>query len=795
MKKRILAGIGIALFIALSALLWRLDLPHWKKLDVAKVTNPPQTTTVYDRDGAVAGALPGSENRRWTSLDNVPRDVQNAFIAAEDLRFYKHHGVDLYRMLGALWQDIRTMSYSQGASTITQQLIKLTHLSQVKTLSRKAQEIALALQLERVMDKNQILEAYLNTVYFGHGAYGIEAAANVYFDKAASDLTLAEGALLAGIIKSPSGYAPHLNPDKSVARRNGILDTMAENDMITSEQLQAARAEPLHLADQDDDLKFAWYMDAVLEEATQALGLTADEVMSGGYAIHTGLDADMQQAVEVLFEDADRFPAGGGDGTPVQAALVSLDTGSGELRALVGGRQYDVRRGLNRAVDMRRQPGSAFKPVSTYAAAIDAYGYLPASIIDDTPRTFAGGYTPGNAGGASYGKVTLREALSRSLNVATVALADSIGTPALRTYAQRFGLPLAPEDANLSLALGALTYGVSPAQLGAAYCALANGGNRVMPHAITRIKDADGHVVYRADETGDRAVRAETAYMVTDMLKTAATKGSAKALAACGLPVAGKTGTVAEADGGTRDIWTVAYTPDSAVSVWMGYDDPGAGNSLPASEGGSGYPARLCAAYLGAISSELSGEDFKRPSGVRTALLDQVALEEDRAVRLSTERTPMSFTTLELFHDDDLPTVFSDNWTTPTPVTDFRLLSEPGQTPVLAFTAQDDAAEYVLTRTEDGQSAEVAVLRGEAGQEMRYADDGHDLGQLATYALLPRNALLYEQGELLAGPVTQSVEYAPGGLLNEIMGVGGAEAPPTPTQVDENESEGQSLFG
>ena len=793
MKRKILAGIGIALFIAFAVFLWKLDLPHWKRLDVSRITSLPAATTVYDMDDTAVGTLHGGENRIWADLSDVPRDVQNAFIAAEDLRFYRHHGVDLYRLMGALWQDIRTMSYAQGGSTITQQLIKLTHLTQTKTLSRKAQEIALALRLERVMDKDEILEAYLNTVYFGHGAYGIEAASNVYFDKTASELTLAEGALLAGIIKSPSNYAPHLNRDKSLARRNSILKTMAENDMITSAQRESAQKEPLRLAEnKDEDTRYAWYMDAVLEEASRALNLTADEVLSGGYDIHTGLNTAMQGAAEDLFRDSERFPAGGADGTPVQAALVSLDTGSGELRAVVGGRQYDVRRGLNRAVDMRRQPGSAFKPVSTYAAAIDAYGYLPASIIDDTPRTFAGGYAPGNAGGASYGRVTLREALSRSLNVATVALADSIGTSALRTYAQRFGLPLAAEDANLSLALGSLTYGVSPAQLGAAYCALANGGERVSSHAVRWIADGDGHVLYRAATADQRAVRPETAYMVTDMLKTAATKGSARALSACGMPVAGKTGTVSEGSKGTRDIWTVAYTPETAVSVWMGYDDPGSGNSLPASEGGSGYPARLCAAYLQSISPQLAGRDFRRPNGVRTALLDGVALAEDKAALLSTERTPSDAIALELFHDDDLPRVFSDHWTAPAPVRDLRLLSGPGETPVLGFTAQDADAQYVVTRTTDGESAEVAVLSGDAGQELRWADTGLDLTQLASYALLPRNRLLYERGELLTGPVSEPVEYVPGGLLNAIMGVGEAEASPAPTEMEP--AGDQSLF-
>ena len=793
MRKKVLIGIGAALLVAMAAFIWRMDIPHWQKLDLSRITDMPGTTTVFAANGEKVGALHSGENRVWAPLSEIPQDVQNAFIAAEDLRFYKHHGVDFYRLMGALWHDLRTFSYAQGASTITQQLIKLTHLTQTKTLSRKAQEIALALQLERVMDKRQILEAYLNAVYFGHGAYGVETAAQVYFGKSASELTLSEGALLAGIIKSPSNYAPHLNPEKSVARRDMILNTMMENGFITEAQCRSAQGEAPRLKEDDGaDTQYAWYMDAVLTEAEAALGLSADEVISGGYAIHTALSADMQEAAEELFREADRFPEGAADGTPAQAALIALDAGSGEIRAVVGGRSYDVQRGLNRATQAFRQPGSAFKPISTYAAAVDAYGYVPSSIVDDTPRTFAGGYAPRNAGGASYGRVTLRQALARSLNIATVSLAESIGTPALRNYAQRFGVELAPEDANLSLALGSLTDGVSPAQLGAAYCALANGGYRVRPHTIVSIKDGDGRLVYAFEAEGDRAVGAETAYMITDMLKTAAESGSTKALAACDMPVAGKTGTVAESDAGTRDIWTVAYTPQLAVSVWMGYDEPDAAHALPASEGGSGYPARLCAAFLKSVSSDLDGKDFERPSGVRTALLDALALEEDDQALLSTERTPASHTVRELFRVGRLPTAYSENWTAPSPVDDFELMTGPGEMPVLSFTAREAGTEYAVLRTVDGVSVELASLRGAPGESLRFVDDTLDLSRPAEYTLLPRNALLYAEGELLTGPTSGPARYAPGGLLNKIMGVGEAEAAPTPTDV-EYESD-QSLF-
>ena len=792
MKKTRIAIVG-ALTLLIVALLWRLDIPHWQKLDLTQLTRADTAAKVYDSSGAPAGTLDGSTPAQWTELDQVPEYVQNAFIAAEDLRFYRHHGVDVYRMLGALWQDIRTLSYAQGASTITQQLIKLTHLTQAKTLSRKAQEIALALQLEKRLSKREILEAYLNNVYFGHGAYGILAASRTYFDKPVDALTLSEGALLAGIIKAPSTYAPHLNLEKSVSRRNGILAVMAENGLITQAQEAQARSEAVQLAENAEETpRYAWYMDAVLAEAQQALGWTAEEVLTGGLRIHTGLNPALQQDAETLFKDPANFPADAPDGTPVQAALAALDTGTGELRALIGGRSYDVRRGLNRATQMARQPGSAFKPVSTYAAAVDAYGYVPASIIDDTPRSFEGGYEPGNAGGNSYGLVTLREALSRSLNIATVDLAETVGIDAVRDYAARFGIQLSERDSSLSLALGSLTDGVSPVRLGAAYCALANGGLCVQPHAIRRIEDASGRVLYASRSFRARAVDAESACLLTDMLRTAASEGSARALSACAFPVAGKTGTVAEPAGGTRDVWTVAYTPELSVSAWMGFDQPDRQHALDSGEGGSGFPARLCAAFLKAGSGELSGRDFPRPDTVKAVLLDAVALKESHVSLLSTEKTPAAYTVRELFRADNTPRRFSTAWQAPGAVTDFALASSPGETPVLTFTAMDADAEYVLMRTSGGSTREIAILRGSAGEKVRYEDRDHDGNQTASYALLPRNARLREAGVLLTGPVPPAVEYVPGGILNAIMGIHTAEATPMPM---ETEAEGeQSLF-
>ena len=470
-----------------------------------------------------------------------------------------------------------------------------------------------------------------------------------------------------------------------------------------------------------------------------------------------------------------------------------LETETGSVLAVIGGRQYEVRRGLNRATQIKRQPGSAIKPVSTYAAAIDAYHMVPSSFAEDTSRTFSTSYIPGNAGGAEYGTVTLREALSRSLNIATVDLADLICIETVRNYALRFGLQLSEEDTDLAMSLGALTHGVSPASLTGAYCALANGGMRTEYHFISKIEAQDGRVIYQYKPAGERVISAAAAYMVTDMLKTAASSGSAKALSTSGVPIAGKTGTVEDTSGGTKDIWTVAYTPEIAVSAWMGFDNPGNGHAMPSSEGGSGYPARLCAAFIKSVSENLSGSDFIKPDTVKIAMIDRLSLEEDHAVRLSTEKTPPDYILPELFHGDDLPEEFSDFWTAPEAVTDLRVLTADGESPVIAFTPIGKNVEYVLYRHGDGQAQEIAVLSGEPEREVRYADMQQDPRKSASYSVIPRNALLFKNGTLLTGPETPHVDFIPGGFLNKIMGVRTDNAVKTPT--DHNASLFQSLFG
>ena len=771
MRKWVSLAAAVLLAVLLGLFIWQLDLPNWQKLDLEKIRSIPQSTLVYDADGRAAGALHASREREYAKLGEIPRHTVAAFITAEDQRFYQHSGVDVRRIFGALWHDIKTRSLAQGASTITQQLIKLTHLTSEKTLSRKAQEAVLARRLERRMSKDEILEAYLNTVYFGDGAYGVGTAARAYFGKDVKELTLAESALLAGIIKSPSNYGPRSNPENAIRRRNLILSAMQENGAINDQEYSLACAEDLKLAPEEESATgYSWYMDQVMQEAQAALNMDAEEIISAGLHIYTGFRPEFQQTADELFENGANFPDPARDGTSVQAALVAMDTQTGEIAAVVGGREYEVRRGLNRATQMQRQPGSAIKPVSTYAAAIESKGFLPTSTVEDVQREFPGKYLPGNSGGTYYGTVTLREALSRSLNVATVDLADLIGMQSVRNTIAAFGIPLAAQDVNLSLALGAMTHGVSPARLGAAYCALANGGIRVEPHAVRRITDAQGKLLYAAEQPRERAISAQTAFLVSDMLKTAASTGSAKTLKNVGIPIMGKTGTVGESSGGNRDIWTVASTPELAVAVWMGFDEPDANHALPDYAGGSSYPARLCAAFYKSIASHLSGLDFSAPEDLVPVKIDRAALAESKTVLLAAHNTPEAYTQLEWFPADRAPTQTSPLWNAPEAVDDLALLSESGETPALAFTVHSAAADYLVLRRHDDQTEIAAVLSGDEGNVIVWADTEADPELSYSYSILPRHRLLYENGTLLTGDESASVSSAPRGLLNRLFG-------------------------
>lgn len=778
--KKVLFIAGALTLSAAVALLFLLDVGSWARLDMEKLSSFSQSTRILDGKDQEAAVISGAGRRTNISLNEIPTKVQEAFLAAEDARFYKHPGVDPVRIVGALMRNVKEGEYAQGASTITQQLIKLTHLTSEKTISRKLQEAFLALQLERRATKKEILEIYLNAVYFGKGAYGVEAASETYFGIRASKLTLGQGALLAGVLKSPSLYAPHLHMDNALRRRKLVLDSMVENGFITREEADQAAAEPVTLAKTENDSQYAWYVDQTVGEACRVLGIDSEALLSGGYAIYTALDTAMQRNAQTLYEDPTRFPSNAPDGEKAQAALVALNPQNGEVLSIIGGRSYDVQRGLNRATDIKRQPGSTFKPISVYAAAIDRYGMLPSSLVDDTQRSF-GSYAPRNFGGHYYGVVTLRDALSKSLNVASVDLLARTDVDSARYYAQKAGLTLSDLDGNLSLALGALTDGVSPLALCGAYAPLANGGYGFSPHLIRKIVDVEGRTVYDASFQKQQVMKPESAYMITDMLKTAAKTGSAKALSAVGFPVAGKTGTVGLGDSGNRDAWTVAYTPNVCVAVWMGFDNPDDTHKLSNAESGSNKPAKLAAEFLRLNGQRADGGDFPMPATLGRALIDRQGLMLLGRPVLPSLYTPKSFTADEIFPISEIPTEVCPIWKKPTSVYNLVVSMDASMHPKLSFTAVQADALYRIYRVQGGQETLLAELTGQPGDRLEYVDDVE--GGNLKYYVRPVNYTLYREGVLLEGDSSQVVSVAQTNPLFDWLNR--PEPSPTPMPVQE----------
>lgn len=552
---------------------------------------------IYDAQGNVLYELHGEINRVPVELEQIPVHVRQAFIAIEDERFYQHPGVDIKAIFRALVGNITARRIAQGGSTITQQVIKTYYLTPERTFSRKIKEIFLAINFERTHSKDEILEMYLNRIYLGEGAYGVQAAARAYFNKDVDQLTLAQGALLAGLTQAPSLYDPYVNPELALERRNTVLAKMLEQGMIEREQYQQAIAEPVKLQrpeKKQQSQKYAFFIDQVISEAIARLkDMGGDDlVFNGGLQIKTAFEPALQDAADEAFARA-----GFGD-DKMQGALVLVDNRTGAVKAVIGGRQHEARLGFNRATSLRRQPGSTFKPLAVYGPAFEM-GYVPGSLVKDIPQRYGDGYAPRNADGGYYGDIPISVAVQWSRNAAAVWLLNEIGVERGMEFARRLGIDLVPEDAHLPLALGGLTRGVSPLQMAGAYAAFANGGLYCEPHAIEQIIDAQGNILYQAP-VPRRVMQQSTAEKMTDVLQNAVRAGTGRRAYVPGVMVAGKTGTtelpktaVFRGLSGNKDAWFVGYTDRFTCAVWVGYDEKDMDRSHYLRFYGGGLPASI----------------------------------------------------------------------------------------------------------------------------------------------------------------------------------------------------------
>ncbi|MBI2878064.1 MAG: PBP1A family penicillin-binding protein [Candidatus Tectomicrobia bacterium] len=647
-RKRVPGWIWLLVLVAMLgggaggavAALW--DMPEVKALEEYR---PSTVTRLYAASGEVFSEF-YQERRIMVSLSKIPKDLKEAILAVEDARFYRHHGIDLIGIARAMVKNLMARRIVEGGSTITQQLTKVLFLTPERSLSRKLKEAVLAVMIESRYTKDEILELYCNQVYMGSGAYGVEAAAQTYFGKSVSRLTLPEAALLAGLPKAPTRFSPFNNREQARARMLQVLERMVEAGFITPEEARKAATTRLKFnsSPSRDMVEAAYFAEYVRQHLEEKYGSQA--LYRGGLKVYTTLDLKTQRAayqalrqglreigqsrrntpdpdlaiypgvdlrgliLKAASQQSLRVAQGGAASPWVEGALLAIEPQTGYIRAMVGG--YDFSRSqFNRAVQARRQPGSAFKPF-IYLTAI-AEGFTPADIILDAPVSYAGAsgeWSPKNFTNKYYGPNTLRRALEFSRNVSTVRLLDKVGIRPVVRMAHQMGIS-SPLGLNLSLALG--TSEVTLLELTSAYAVLANLGTRVEPAAIRYITDSFGKILERHHPQTTEVLRPEVAYVVTHMLKGVVWHGTGQRALALGRPAAAKTGTTND----YQDAWFIGYTPQLVTGIWVGYDDH---RSLRGTGGRLSAP--IWVRFMKAALAGRPVRDFPPPANITWAEID-----------------------------------------------------------------------------------------------------------------------------------------------------------------------------
>ncbi|MCI0415321.1 PBP1A family penicillin-binding protein [bacterium] len=600
---------------------------HFNSTGIDRITDisSNQEMDLYEMEPVPIRNLFGDEweKRTLVPYQDIPPHLIDAVLAIEDRRFFRHNGIDTIGIARALWRNLKSRNEIQGGSTITQQLAKNFFLTPERSIKRKINEALLALFMERRQTKEEILELYLNEIYMGQrGAmsiHGIGEASRVFLRKEVKSLTVPEGALLAGMIRAPNAYNPAKNPKQALERRNTVLKTMLEMGTITKEQYASFLRVPVKAYQSDTKINLAPYFGDVVK--TQLLDkYSSDTIYKRNLNIFTSLDLGMQQAAEESLSaglrniDKKREKR---TGKKIQGCLIAIEPRTGYIKAFVGGRNYSKSQ-FNRINQALRQPGSVFKPV-VYAAAFeraftDPPAFTPATLVEDGPwivKTADETWEPRNYDGEYHGVVTLRKALSHSMNIATAKLASAVGLRDVAMLGQRLGFETV--KAYPSIALGA--FEVSPWHVARAYAVFANGGMKTELRTVKQVKDHAGVLLESSNRESKRVLHPETAYLITDMLRSVMSEGTAASVRSLGFtrPAAGKTGTTDE----YRDAWFVGYTPDLLCVVWTGYDD-----NTPLKMTGAEAALPIWASFMKKATQKMPVRDFETPDGIVTAVID-----------------------------------------------------------------------------------------------------------------------------------------------------------------------------
>ncbi|GEL78378.1 transglycosylase domain-containing protein [Tenuibacillus multivorans] len=557
---------GIVAFIVLSLLGYMFILLGGRFVVDEKNFVFSESTVLISEEGEEIIKL-YDENRTYVPIDEIPDHVKNSFIAIEDHRFYEHAGVDFWSVGRALYRDLINWNKSEGASTITQQLVKNVELTNEKSWMRKTKEVMGAIYLERMKSKDEILEYYLNEIYFGHGIYGVESAAQFFFSKSVEELSLSEGAMLAAMPKAPNRYSPLRNKDLALDRRNLVLNRMYDLDMIDAKTLKQETGKTIGL-NQGETQERPWlnsYIDLVINEIEENYHLSRHEIYTGGYEITVGLDPVAQKTI---YQELQKEPYFKGSKENIESAVVLLDQQNGVVRAALGGRHYN-RGDLNR-VHVKRQPGSTIKPLVVYGPALEESYYHPYTVLKDELTDY-NGYQPRNHNDLYEGQITLYDALRKSKNTTAVSVLNDIGVDQGKSYLQKIGYDI--PDQGLSVALGGLEEGLSPMQMAAAFRTFYDEGFYVKPYTVIEISDRNGNVLEYERPESQRLFSKQTSWYLTRMLETVVTSGTASR-ASYNKAFAGKTGSTQHPyqEGAYKDSWFVGFNPTYAIATWIGYD-------------------------------------------------------------------------------------------------------------------------------------------------------------------------------------------------------------------------------
>lgn len=568
----------------------------------------------------------------YVMSEQIPNDLKNAFIALEDKRFYSHKGYDIVRIGGALVSNIKSKSIKEGASTITQQLVKNTHLSNERTVERKLKEIAIARKIEKEYSKDEILAMYLSVIYFGNGAYGVKQASRLYFDKELDELTLEECATLAGIVKNPKKYSPFSDKNDCINRRNLVLSVMNKEGYISSDSMQKAANYPLNSVESGKKGKRADYCDYYLKKASDevcsALGITKYQLNNSGLKIYTNLDVSMQKALYDNANDSSLF-----DTNDVQSVQIVVDNRINAVVACYSSLGYDA----------NRQAGSVMKPIAVYAPAIDMNLISLATPVVDEKIDF-GGYSPSNFSDKYYGNTSIREAIKKSMNSVAVKTISYVGLDKSAQYISNFGVNLEYSDQNYALALGATAKGVSPIEICDAYSVFANNGVYKQNSFVKYVVAGDNKNYISSRENASRfVIKPSTASIISSALIDTAKDGTARTLCTLPFEVAAKTGTAERQDGKNSDAWCVSYNDNFTVCVWHGSD---AGTN----EKGGGYPAMNNKKIWQSINSITpQPQTISICADTEWKDVDTYATKKYKQVMLASDNTPIEYRKSEIF--------------------------------------------------------------------------------------------------------------------------------------------------